>query len=446
MIVIENLAQVAAQIETERGVSVSVLLDAIEQALVSACRRRFSETVELTCSLNPQTGEATVMAHKTVVQTVADADLEISLDEANAFGDTYKVGDAIQIDVTPDDFGRIAAQTAKQVMMQRIREAEKTNTFDEFKDKQGQVLTGIIQRLEGMNYLVNLGRVEAVLTPRDQIPTENLSIKERIRVYLAAVEMTPRGPRIHISRSHPGLLSELFRQEIPEIKDGIIEIKSVSREAGRRAKVAVHSTNSAIGAVGTCVGHMGGRIQTIIKEIGTEKIDILEWHESPKQFIANSLKPAKISDVIITSSTDKTAVVVVPQDQLSLAIGRQGVNVRLAVRLTGWKLDILSDADYAQKADEIVPEVTESLFDKVQEASKDQNTDSLAANIQAKLAEETDDDELDDMLVKVSELAKIYEMKTQDLIDKVGKKGIEIKHNRVKLTPDQVQQIKAVLK
>ena len=442
MIVIDNLAQVAAQIENERGVSADVLISAIEQALVSACRRRFPEEIELECLINVPTGEAKVIAKKEVVKTVADDLTQVSVDDARLMGVSDEVGAVVDVDVTPADFGRLAAQTAKQVMLQRIREAEKNNTYDEYKDKEGTVITGVVQHVEGRNYLINLGRLEAVITPRDQIPTETLSVKDRVRLYVSRVEMTPRGPQIDVSRSHSGLLSELFRLEIPEIQEGIIEIKSVAREAGRRAKIAVHSTNSSIGAVGTCVGHMGGRIQSIIKELGTEKIDILEWHEQPKQFIANSLKPAKISDVIITSVEEKTAVVVVPQDQLSLAIGKQGVNVRLAVRLTGWKLDIMSDAQYAEQADEIVADENEPTI--VEKLKQEAPQESLVDNVRAKIAEEGPES-AEEELVKISELAKIYEMKTQELIDLVAKKGIEIKSNRVKLTAEQVDEIKAAL-
>lgn len=343
MILIENFQQVTAQIETERGIKAEELVEAIELALVSACRRKYTEEARLEAKLDTNTGEAKIFIVKTVVSSVEDDEQEITKKEATEFVDNPKVGEDIHIEITPSDFGRIAAQTAKQVIIQRIREAEKNTIYDEFSKKIGQIVVGTVQKVEGRNYLINLGRIEALLTPYEQIPGETFQVKEKIKLYVSDVERTPKGPIIRISRGNPGLLKCLFNMEVPEIQDGIIEIMSISREPGKRAKVAVKSNNPAIGAVGTCVGHMGGRIQTIIKEIGNEKIDILEWDEEPTKFIANSLKPAKINDVQVTDEENREANVIVPKDQLSLAIGKGGVNVRLAVKLTNWKLDITSE-------------------------------------------------------------------------------------------------------
>jgi len=268
MILIDNFTQVTAQIETERGITREELTEAIEQALVSACRRKYTEETRLDANIEPATGEAKIWLTKTVVKKVEDDDQEITLKEAKTHDAKAKVGKEVRYEVTPSDFGRLAAQTAKQVIIQRIREAEKNVIYNEFKAKVGEIVIGTVQKVEGRSYLINLGRIEAFLPPYEQIQGETFQVKEKIRLYISDVEQTPRGPVIRISRAHSGLLRCLFALEIPEIQDKIIEIVSISREPGKRAKVAVKSNNPAIGAVGTCVGHMGGRIQTIIKEIG----------------------------------------------------------------------------------------------------------------------------------------------------------------------------------
>ncbi len=372
MIAIDNLMQVANQIETERGVSKEILFSAIEQSIEAACKKKFHEDAEVSAVLNPDTGEIIVTLKKEVVEDVEDDVMEISLDDATEIDAEAKIGSIISIVFENADFGRLAAQTAKQVIIQRIREAEKDAIFTEFKNKIGHIITGTVQRVENRNYLVNLGLTEAILSFRDQIPGEQYHAKDKIKVYLVDIERETRGNYIQISRTHTGLLEELFRIEIPEIQDGIIDIMSISREAGMRSKVAVRSNNSTVGAVGTCVGQMGGRIQAIIKELQGEKIDVLEWDEDPSKFIANALKPAKISQVIIINEDERTAKVVVPNDQLSLAIGKRGVNVRLSVRLTGWKLDIISDENEAK------PEGSENL--------------SLAEKISLAAHEETEED------------------------------------------------------
>ena len=340
MILIDNFSQVVAQIETERGIKREEIIEAIEQALVSACRRRYNEEANLRASINSLTGETYIYLSKRVVKNVEDDMLEISLADAKKVNKDAQLEEDLEQDVTPNDFGRLAAQTAKQVIVHRIREAEKSAVLSEFKDKVGQIIHGTVQKIEGSNYLIDLGSVEAILTPRDQIASESFQLNERIRVYVSDVELTSRGPRIRISRSHPGMIRSLFKLEVPEIEEGILEIVEVSREAGLRSKVAVKSNDSNVPAVGTCVGHLGGRIQSIIKELGQEKIDILEWHEDPKVFIQSSLKPAKISEVNILNEDEKLVEVIVDSDQLSLAIGKQGSNVRLAVRLTGWRIEI----------------------------------------------------------------------------------------------------------
>lgn len=429
MILIDNYSQVAAQIETERGISKEELTEAIEQALVSACRRKYSEEALLDAEINPITGEALIWLTREAVKEVSDENLEITLSEAKKIDPKIKEGESVKEEVTPSDFGRLAAQTAKQVIVQRIREAEKNAIYNEFQDKIGSIIIGTVQKIEGRNLLINLGRIEAILPGQEQIPGETYQVKEKIRLYVDDIVKTPKGPLIRISRASTGLLKCLFEIEVPEIQDGIIEIKSISREAGKRSKIAVTSNNASIGAVGTCVGHMGGRIQSIIKEIGNEKIDILEWHEDPKVFIGNSLKPAKISQVIIENEAKKSAIVVVPKDELSLAIGKFGVNVRLAAKLTGWNLDILSEEDYNKKSDEIQQKTHVSIVDRIKQ------------DIQSEKSESTVETSAEEDL-KVTELAKELGVKTAELIDQAKTIGITIKSNRSKVSAEDAAALR----
>ncbi|MGE4169375.1 MAG: transcription termination factor NusA [Candidatus Margulisiibacteriota bacterium] len=427
MILIENFNQVTAQIESERGISKDILISAIEQALVSAVRKKFSEEALLEGHINSDSGEVKIYLRKTVVKKVADADLEILLKEAQALDPAAKVDGTVLIEIAYPEFGRIAAQTAKQVIIQRIREAEKNAIFDEFISKEGQMITGTVQRIENLNYLINLGRAEAILYAKEQIPGERFSLKEKIRVFLSNIDRTVRGPVLNISRAHPGMLKCLFEAEVPEIQDGIIEIMSVAREAGKRSKIAVKSNNPSIGAVGTCVGHMGARIQAVTKELGAEKIDILEWNENPKVFIGNALKPSKITEVIITDEAAKTAIVVVPNDQLSLAIGKSGINVRLSVRLTGWKLDIFSEDEYSKKEVELRQKSHLSIVEKIQldkEKERQSQSDSASEKI------------------KVSDLAKELGIKSKELVEKAAELGIAVKGATSSLNQDQATQLR----
>ena len=398
MIVIDNLLQVANQIETERGVSKDILFQAIEQALIAACRKKYHEEADVRADLNYESGEVKLFLQKEIVEEVYNDVFEIDQKDAKKLDSKAKLGDTIDIVVDDPDFGRMAAQTAKQVIIQRIREAEKDAVFSEFQDKIGHIITGSIQRVENRNYLVNLGRTEAILNFREQIPGETFHAKDKIKVFLVDIERESRGNLIRISRTHPGFLKELFTIEIPEIADGIIEIMSVSREPGSRSKVAVKSNNPSIGAVGTCVGQMGGRIQSIIRELNNEKIDVLEWNEDPKAFIANALKPAKISSVIIDNEEEKTATVVVPNDQLSLAIGKGGVNVRLSVKLTNWKLDIMSEDEY-NKTDSDSSKEGLSLVEKMalskQEEAAEEAEEAEATTAEEATTEDTPSEETD---------------------------------------------------
>ena len=371
MILIENFSQVIAQIESERGIEKGIILDAIEKALISAAKKKFSPDLNVKAVINSDSGETRLWMEKTVVDE-SDDENELSLKEAKELNSDSEIGDILEIDLEVEEFGRIAAQTAKQVILQCIREAEKDLILEEFADKVGQIVSGTVQNIEGNTYLINLGKVEAFLPPREQVPGEKFNVKDRIRVYIIDIQKSNRGPMIKISRSHTGLVRELFKLEVPEIQDNIIEIKGISRDPGRRTKIAVKSNNPSVGAVGTCVGHMGNRIQTILRELNNEKIDILEWNEDPATFISNSLKPATISNVIINDAELREATVVVPDDQLSLAIGKAGQNVRLAVKLTNWKLDISNESDQNKSAS---PKPSSSLAEKIQAASRNESND-----------------------------------------------------------------------
>lgn len=331
------------QIEREKNISKEVLLEAIEAALISAYRRNFSSAQNAKVEIHPKTGEIKVFAMKNVVEVPGDPRLEISLEEARAIDPTKKVGDVILEEVTPKDFGRIAAQTAKQVVVQRIREAERGVIYEEFQSREGDIVTGVIQRIEHRNVLIDLGKAEAILPPQEQIPTEVYRQAERMKTYVIEVKKTTKGPQIIVSRTHPGLLKRLFELEVPEIHDGIVEIKAIAREAGMRSKVAVHSRDPNVDPLGACVGPKGMRVQNIVTELRGEKIDVIKWDQDPAQFVANSLSPAKVVCVQV-DETNKVARVVVPDYQLSLAIGKEGQNARLSAKLTGWKIDIKSES------------------------------------------------------------------------------------------------------
>lgn len=351
MLKIPGFNKMLEEIQKERGIAKDVMMDAVAQALVSACRKKFSNIENLRGELT-EDGDGKIFAKRMVIstdETVVDPELQISLSEAKKIKNDAEAGDEIEVDVTPNDFGRFAAITAKQVIVQRMREAEKETAFDEYSRKQGTVQVGTVQRREPNGYLINLGRTESLLPRSECIANETLRIKERVKVYVMDVRRTAKGPIVAISRTHPGLIRELFRMEVPEIEQGVIEIKGISREAGRRSKIAIQSHDKNVPAIGTCVGQMGSRIQNIVREIGNERIDIIEWNENIALFIANALSPAKILRVELEERDGSTRVIV-PDDQLSLAIGRDGQNVRLAAKLTGWKIDIVGEnQDKAQK-------------------------------------------------------------------------------------------------
>jgi N utilization substance protein A len=335
----------------EKGIAPEILFDAIEAALISAYKRNFSSAQNVRVSLDRETGEIHVYATKTIVEQVEDDRLEISLADARKINPGYMEEDILEIEVTPRDFGRIAAQTAKQVVVQRIREAERGIIYEEFSNRSSDILTGIIQRIEQKNVFIDLGKTEAVLPPTEQMIGEEYALGNRVKTYIIEVKKTSKGPQIMVSRTHPGLLKRLFELEVPEIHDGTVEIKSVAREPGMRSKIAVFSRDEEVDSVGACVGPKGMRVQTIVDELRGEKIDIVKWDADPAVYISNALSPAKVVSVEV-DEVNKISKVVVPDYQLSLAIGKEGQNARLAAKLTGWKIDIKSESQAAEAVED----------------------------------------------------------------------------------------------
>jgi N utilization substance protein A len=348
------------QLEKEKGISKDILIEAIEAALISGYKRNFHSAQNVRVDIDRQTGTVRVFARKTVVEEVADPRLEISLQAAQEINPSYQIGDIVEIEVTPADFGRIAAQTAKQVVTQRIREAERAIIYQDFVDREEDIITGIVQRADARFYYVDLGRTEGLLPHNEVMPGERFKHGDRIKTYITKVEKSTKGPQIFLSRTHPGLLKRLFELEVPEIYEGTVQIKAISREAGSRSKVAVHSIDPNVDPVGACVGHKGMRVQTIVNELKGEKIDIIRWSDDLSEWIANSLSPAKVTSVTIYEE-EKMARVIVPDNQLSLAIGKEGQNARLAAKLTNWKIDIKSESEQlAEEQQKTAPEEPEA--------------------------------------------------------------------------------------
>ena len=339
-----DLLDALTALEKQKGIPREVIVDAIEAALVTAYKRNFNQAQNVRVDLNLDKGTMKVFARKDVVEEVEDDRLQIALEDALAINPAYELTDIVEEEVTPRDFGRIAAQTAKQVVTQRVREAERGLIYDEYVDREDDIVNGIVERLDARNLYVGLGKVEAVLPAGEQITTETFKPHDRIKVYITKVERTSRGPQVFVSRTHPGLLRRLFEMEVPEIYDGIVEIKSIAREAGDRSKISVHTNNADVDPVGACVGSRGARVQSVSNELNGEKVDIVEWSEDPVIFVANALSPSKVLDVHVNEE-DRSTTVVVPDYQLSLAIGKRGQNARLAAKLTGWKIDIKSETD-----------------------------------------------------------------------------------------------------
>ena len=345
-----NLIKVLDEIEKEKGISKDILVEALESALASAYKKNYGANMNnVEIKMCKDTGEIKAFNKKTIVNKVKNPLNEISLEELTVSDkDNYHVGDNILIEATPKEFGRIAAQTAKQVIVQKIREAERNVIYEKYIDKERDIVTGVVQRIEQRNVVIDLGRTEAFLLPNEQIRNEEYYKGKRIKIYIIEVRKTSKGPKIFVSRTHPELLKRLFEFEVPEIHEGLVEIKYIAREAGKRTKVAVYSKDDRVDPVGACIGDRGSRIKSIMLELKDEKIDIIRWSDDEKVFVANSLSPAKVILVNLFEN-DKTATVVVPDQQLSLAIGKEGQNARLAAKLTGWKVDIKSESQYKEE-------------------------------------------------------------------------------------------------
>ena len=337
-------------LEKEKSISKDTLLEAIEQSLLQACKNHFGKADNIKVNINHETCDFSVFAEKTVVEEVMDPVTEISLADAKMMNSQYALGDVVNVEVKSKEFGRIATQNAKNVILQKIREEERKVIFNQYYGKERDIVTGIVQRSMGRNYSINLGKADAVLTENEQVKTEVFQPTERIKLYILEVKDTPKGPKILVSRTHPELVKRLFEAEVTEVKDGTVEIKSIAREAGSRTKIAVWSNDPDVDPVGACVGMNGARVNSIVEELRGENIDIINWSDNPALLIENALSPAKVISVM-ADPEEKTAMVIVPDFQLSLAIGKEGQNARLAARLTGFKIDIKSETQAREAGD-----------------------------------------------------------------------------------------------
>ena len=358
-----ELIEALRLLEKERGIDAEVLFGAIEEALVSAYKREFEAktTDNIRAAVDRKTGEMKVFLTKTVVERVEDTNAEISLEEAKALSEDFEVGDMMEYQLSPQDFGRLAAQTAKNVINQKLCSAERERIHNEFSSRVGEIAAGVIQRKDRREVIVDIGRAEAVLPFNEQVRIDGYNFNQRMRFLILKVDEKKGRPIIYVSRSHPNLIRKLFEQEVPEIASGVVEIMSVAREAGSRTKIAVVSRDSNVDSVGSCVGQRGLRVQAVMDEMMGEKIDIIEWHPDPAEFISNSLNPAKVIRVDARED-ERIARVIVPDHQLSLAIGREGQNARLAARLTGWKIDIKSESQYRAAIEaELLSRFTEAV-------------------------------------------------------------------------------------
>ncbi len=387
----EFLSALAA-LEKEKGIDKSVLIDAIENALVSAYKKNYGTVQDVRVEVDETTGAYRVFAKKTVAEKVEDEEAEISLADAHKINIAYEPGDVIEMEVTPGSFGRIAAQTAKQVVVHRLREAERGIVYEKFIEREGEVMNATIHRVDKNSILLEIDGVEGMMGIGETIPGERYNVNDHIKVYVTEVRKTTKGPQIVVSRTHPGLLKRLFEIEVPEIMQNIVHIKSIAREAGSRTKIAVHSDDSNVDPVGSCVGQKGSRIDRIVAELGNEKIDVIPWSADPIEFIANSLRPAKVLMVQINES-EKAAKVVVPDYQLSLAIGREGQNARLAAKLTGWKIDIKSQSQIEQALFSDSSQDEDDSDDIEYDSFIDDDMDIAAEPVDMEMSEDNNDTE-----------------------------------------------------
>ena len=399
------LFEASEELERERGISKEVIINSLCDAMVAAYKKQIKDkdASNIEAILDEQSGEIGVFRTNVVVENVEDESTQISLEAAKEIDEDVEIEDEVKIEVTPEDFGRIAAQSAKQVITQRIREAERKNVLDEFMSKKGTLVTGIIQRVENRTVYVNIGKTDAILPQKEQIPGEFYKPGNRIRVFVLNVKDNNRLPQVIVSHAHPEIVRELFELEVPEIEDGIVEIKSIFREAGFRTKIAVHSNDPEVDSVGACIGPRGSRIQTIVNELKNEKIDIVRYSDNPVEFIVNALSPARVLsvDILADDENSQEALVVVPDDQLSLAIGRDGQNVRLAHKLTNWKIDIKSEtqAKLFEKNNN-VEEVIEDDFDEFNQSNQEDSNNedyNLDDEIEEELSQRAfDEDDLNE--------------------------------------------------
>lgn len=376
-------------LEKEKNISKDTLLEAIEQSLIQACKNHFGKADNVHVSINPETCDFSVYADRTVAEFVEDPALEISLAEAQKINVNAEVGDVVKVQIQSKEFGRIATQNAKNVILQKIREEERKVLYDQYYGIEKEVVTGIVQRVMGKNVSINLGKADAVLSENEQVKGEVFKPTERIKVYILEVKDTPKGPRILVSRTHPGLVKRLFESEVAEVKDGTVEIKSIAREAGSRTKIAVWSNDPDVDPVGACVGMNGARVGAIVNELRGEKIDIINWDENPAILIENALSPAKVI-AVMADPDEKSALVVVPDYQLSLAIGKEGQNARLAARLTGFKIDIKSETQARESGDFYDYEEESTETEESEEASE---AEEISADEEIFETEETSEPE-----------------------------------------------------
>ena len=391
----KEFIQAIEDLEKERHIPKDVLIEAIESALVSAYKKNYGTSQNVRVDINEETGDINVYMRMDIVDEVEDEFTQISLDEARDIDYRYEVGDVVEYQVTPRDFGRIAAQTAKQVVVQRIREAERGMIFDDYITRQGEIVTGTVQRISNETLFINIGRTEGILSANEQVPGEHYKVNDRLKVYIMDVKTTHTGPQVFLSRSHPGLVKRLFELEVPEIEDGTVEIKGIAREAGSRTKMAVYTEFENVDPVGACVGTRGARVQAIVDELHGEKIDIIAWSEDPQELIASVLSPAKVEKVLPAEDGEKAATVVVPDYQLSLAIGKEGQNVRLAAKVSGWKIDIKSHSQFlaAQESAADIVELDEDDVDAMEDYRAESETTESAEMAEPAAPAETADAE-----------------------------------------------------
>ncbi len=368
-------------IEKEKGIDREIIFEAIEASLVSACKKNFGANQNIKVVIDRDTGNVACYAQRTVVETVTDELNEIEVNAARVLNPSYQIGDVVDLEVTPRNFGRVAAQTAKQVVVQKFREAEREILYNQYITKEKEVVTVIVQRKERRNVIVQLGKMDAILAANEQIPGETYNFMDRIKVYVMEVKQTSKGPQIYVSRTHPELVKRLFEQEVPEVHDGTVEIKSIAREAGSRTKIAVYSKNENVDALGACVGQNGCRVNTIVDALGGEKIDVITWSEDPKEFIAAALSPSKVVGVSI-NEIEQSAKIVVPDHQLSLAIGKEGQNARLSAKLTGWRIDIKSETQ-ARETNFLEEDVRKEDIEEMSETTENMDETETSTEILA---------------------------------------------------------------